>query len=421
MINLICCIKSRESFSRIHKTFAGDKDFELEGFIENFEQVQADITIKQYDLAVVDEKLPWKDPVLDLFNKKDIKIIIFKGDYKKTISAIYKLSPKLEQSKGLHKTEDPQPEQKEAEPKKELTKKEPPTPEDKKLEEPVYKEIYKGIENKVIIITSLSKKAGSTFLSINLARALAGLKIRTSIIEPPIDRPYLYDYLGIAKKMETAGPGYNFYSYPHIINNGIKPLRDREPIIDDITWIIPDSNKKVIGNWDSLKMMKLLYASKKSPINIIDTGTNIGHASIDPVLSSADMILAVIDPMPVALKQNKDRLDMLLKLKKEGHPVEFVINFASSGINIKTLLDYLKKPPTIFIPAIDPQYIYKAAYRNKIPLDYPEVEEQLFKPLSRIIRNIIPPDLFKETLRDKTSFKDRNIIFRLKEKLFNLK
>ena len=191
--------------------------------------------------------------------------------------------------------------------------------------------------------------------------------------------------------------------------------------IDDITWIIPDSSKKIIDNWDSLKMMKLLYASKKSPINIIDTGTNIGHESIDLVLSSADMILAVIDPHPLELKQNKGRLDMLLKLKEEGHPVEFVINFASSGINRKSLLDYLKKPPILFIPAIDPQYIYQAAYRNKIPLDYPEVEEQLFKPLSRIIRNIIPLGLFKETLRDKSSFKDKNIFHRLKEKLLNLK
>ena len=60
-------------------------------------------------------------------------------------------------------------------------------------------------------------------------------------------------------------------------------------------------------------------------------------------------------------------------------------------------------------------------YKNKIPLDYSEVEEQLFKPLSGIIKNIIPLGLFKEVLKDKSSYKDSNIINRLKEKLLNLK
>ena len=50
-----------------------------------------------------------------------------------------------------------------------------------------------------------------------------------------------------------------------------------------------------------------------------------------------------------------------------------------------------------------------------------EVEEQLFKPLSGIIKNIIPLGLFKEVLKDKSSYKDSNIIHRLKEKLLNLK
>ena len=422
MINLICCIKSPESFSRIFDTFKEDYNFNLEDFVKDFEKVQENITIKQYDLAVIDEKLPWKDPALDLFNKKGIKIIIFKGDFRKTINNIYKLFPVLEEAKELLKRRDPQSNHgKVSDQKIKYIVKEKLVEKEVKLDAPVYKEIYKGIENKLIIITGLSKKAGSTFLSINLAKALSGLKIRTSVIEPPIDSPYLFDYLGMDGKLDTASSEYNFYSYPHIINNGIKPLRDMETILDDIIWIIPDSRINIIENWDSLKMMKLLYASKKAPISIIDIGTNIEHESIDPVLTSADMILAVINPQPVELKRNKDRLETLLKLKKEGYPVEFVINFYNSSINRKVLSNYLNISPSIFIPAINHDYIYKAGYKNKIPLDYPEVEEQLFKPLSGIIKNIIPLGLFRETLKDKSSFNGSNIIQTLKDKLTNFK
>ena len=123
----------------------------------------------------------------------------------------------------------------------------------------------------------------------------------------------------------------------------------------------------------------------------------------------------------VQLKQNKNRLEMLLNLKKEGYPIEFVINFYNSSINRKELFRYLKATPTIFIPAVNPEHIYKAGYRNKIPLDYSEVEEQLFKPLSDIIKNIIPLGLFKETLKGKSSYKDNNVIHKLKEKLTKLK
>ena len=419
MINLICCIKSPESFSRIYDTFKEDNNFSLEDFVKDFEKIQENITIKQYDLAVIDEKLPWKDPALDLFNKKGTKIIIFKGDFRKTINDVYKLFPILEEAKEHLKKREPQSKHgKVSDQKIKYIVKEKLAEKEANPGTPVYKEIYKGIENKLIIVTGLSKKAGSTFLSINLAKALSGLKIRTCIIEPPIERPYLFDYLGIDGE---ASPEHDFYSYPHIINNGTKPLRDMEAILDDIIWIIPDSRINIIENWDSLKMMKLLYASKRAPISIVDIGTNIEHESIDPILTSADMILAVINPQPIELKQNKDRLETLLKLKKEGYPVEFVINFYNNSINRKVLSNYLNISPSIFIPAISHEHIYKAGYKNKIPLDYPEVEEQLFKPLSAIIKSIIPLGLFRETLKDRSSFNGSNIIQTLKEKLTNFK
>ena len=107
MINIVFCIKSPESFSRIYNAFKDDNNFELEDFIENFEKVQENITVRQYELAVVDEKLSWKDSALDLFNKKDIKIVIFKGDFRKTISDIYKLFPVQGRLKNSLKRENP--------------------------------------------------------------------------------------------------------------------------------------------------------------------------------------------------------------------------------------------------------------------------------------------------------------------------
>jgi len=83
MINLVFCIKSKESFKRITNTLKIDNNFEFEDFTPNLETLQENIIIKEYDIAIVDEKLTWQDMALDLLNKKSVKIVLFKGDFKK--------------------------------------------------------------------------------------------------------------------------------------------------------------------------------------------------------------------------------------------------------------------------------------------------------------------------------------------------
>src|SRR5450830_2160097 len=100
MINLVFCIKSRESFKRITNTLKIDNNFELEDFTPNLETLQENIIIKDYDVAIVDEKLTWQDAALDLLNKKSVKIVLFKGDFKKTISDIYSKIPKDKNTLG---------------------------------------------------------------------------------------------------------------------------------------------------------------------------------------------------------------------------------------------------------------------------------------------------------------------------------
>jgi hypothetical protein len=83
MINLVFCIKSRESFKRITNTLKIDNNFELEDFTPNLETLQENIIIKDYDVAIVDEKLTWHDAALDLLNKKSVKIVLLRETLKR--------------------------------------------------------------------------------------------------------------------------------------------------------------------------------------------------------------------------------------------------------------------------------------------------------------------------------------------------
>jgi len=418
MINLVFCIKSKESFKRITNTLKIDDSFELEDFTASLETLQENIIIKQYDIAIVDEKLTWQDAALDLLNKKGIKIVLFKGDFKKTISDIYKQIPKEKSDLEKSVKENPAQFSTSSYDKLYYVKKEAPLIKEEAL--PFKSQIYKALENKLIVIGGLSKGSGSTFLSVNLAKALTDLKIRTSVIEPPLDEPYLFYYLGIDKKLSIKCSQNSFYSYPHAIDKGHKIMKNMGTIIDDIIWVMPSPFENKIESWDHIKMAMLLDVSRRSPINIIDVGTNYEHESIESVLCGADMFLITVNPLPAELNKNKDRIERLLKLKKEGLPIEFVINHCTPAITKKDLFPYFKTTPVIYVPEVETRYIQECAYKYKLPITHPQISGKLFAPLSEIIKNIVPLDILKETLKNQ-SLNDENIIYKIKEKIAGIK
>ncbi|MHB8280087.1 MAG: hypothetical protein ACYDIA_20925 [Candidatus Humimicrobiaceae bacterium] len=183
---------------------------------------------------------------------------------------------------------------------------------------------------------------------------------------------------------------------------------------------MPSPFENKIESWDHIKMLMLLDVSRRSPINIIDVGINYEHESIEPLLSGVDMFLIVINPFPAELNKNKDKIEKLLKLKKEGFPIEFIINYYTPAITKKDLSAYFKTTPIIYIPVVETRYIQECAYKYKIPLTHPQISEKLFAPISEIIKNIIPLDILKETIKNQ-SLNDENIIYRIKEKIAGLK
>ena len=191
-------------------------------------------------------------------------------------------------------------------------------------------------------------------------------------------------------------------------------------IIDDIIWIMPSPFENKIESWDHIKMLMLLDAARKSPINIIDVGTNYEHESIESILSGSDMFLIAVNPLPAELNKNRGKIENLLKLKKEGLPIEFIINYHTPAITKRALSEYFKTTPLIFIPAVETKYIQECANKYKIPITHPQISEILFPPISEIIKNIIPLDILKETIKNQ-SLNDENIIFRIKEKISGLK
>ncbi len=257
---------------------------------------------------------------------------------------------------------------------------------------------------KLVAIVNLSKRAGSTFLTLNLAKKLSEIHILASIIEAPFE-PYIYDHIGL-EQMIARSNNNQLYSIPHIIYEEKRIEKARETIENGIMWLVPDPRKSNIHEekWTYHHMIKLLYSSRKANIMLLDIGSNIEHHSMEPLINEADLVLLVIDPMPAEIMANQTLLKRFLELRNEGLPIEMVINNWTRGVEKKDLLHALKVKPLSFIPHVDLTYIHQAVYQCIIPFELEEVKVKLQEPLLTILKKIVPKDILIEKEPNKKSW-----------------
>lgn len=381
---IVCLVKSKTSYERIKMQYK--EKFVFEDHIEDIEELQERIVFSDYDIAIVDDRLYWKNEAVELLNKKKIKIILFKGDFEQIENNLNEMLPKetVEEEQEETKEEDKT--------KIKYVEKIVEKPVEVKVKVPVYKSMYNGIPNKFVGVISLSERAGATFFTLNFAKALAERKILTTIIEPPF-KPSIYNTVGFKELIKDL----EFYSYPHEIDENNKLEKDKEITIEDIYFIVTDPEKKKIGDFNYDKMLKLLYSTKKTSISFIDFGSNF--KSITELIDTLDLTLVIVDPFPADLLQNIDKLQKLLELKDSGQDIEFVINKSHKCLDKKMIEDFLTEKPKAYIPHIGIDLLYKSNYNFMIPYSLDEVKEKLDSEFSKIFKLIIPNDLFKS--RDK--------------------
>jgi len=391
---IICCLNIKESYVRITNHFKGHPYIGFEEFIGDIDEVKNKSLYKRWQLAVVDKKLPWFSEAVKFFSKNKIDIIYFDDDYSEVISSIGRMVPEPAEDNtstgGGEVTDNLNKEYK-----------------IKYIEKPttkvVEKKIYTSLEKKLIIVCGLSRCAGSTTITLNLAKYLSGLGIQPSVIEPPLSSPTIFNWIGIEDRLDEGkkdGSG-SFYSYPHEISNGNRIKGRAEYVSSGILWIVSDDRKEEIRQWDYDKMLKLIYVSGTTPITLIDIGGSIFHESVKPLISIVDQVLVVLDPFPTSCKVSSARLSELLKLKSEGYPVNFIINKWNSGVDRDEFLSFLGVKPLAFIPAIDLSILYKANCKYEIALSYREVYELMEDPLKKISSLFVPQEFSSTISKDK--------------------
>ncbi len=261
---------------------------------------------------------------------------------------------------------------------------------------------YSGVVSKLVMMGSLSPRAGSSFLAANLAAVLASRNIPTAVIEFPINSPYLYDALFLRQKITDK-----FCSWPHEIRKGNKIDRHSCFTEEGITWIVTDPALQPVKEWSDDNMMQLLYLVKHIPVVILDISCNWNHACLKILFSQADYVFLVIDPDPVlmdrmALKPDEDVdqeenpllefkiIQLLTEMNKKNGNINLIINKYSESIRCDQI--YFPIEPIVCFPFLDPAKVYKSLWDGEILYRNSEYKKIFQDKLQPVIEKIVPQE-----------------------------
>ncbi|MDD7408998.1 MAG: hypothetical protein SOV71_01745 [Anaerovoracaceae bacterium] len=91
-----------------------------------------------------------------------------------------------------------------------------------------------------------------------------------------------------------------------------------------------------------------------------------------------DALIAVFDPLP----SKADGAEQVLEMIQEcGVPAVFAVNKMNRGVESSAVLRFLGTYDAVFLPFIDPGYIYRCEYTGENPYRYENVRRQLMEPL----------------------------------------
>ncbi len=393
----ICVImKSYESYKRLVNSI----DHQIEwDYLGDLNTLRSKISISDYDHAILDQKIWWSGDAKSLLNSFEVECFEFEGDFNEVqswIEGFYSDDSCPSEESELNAEEnhipaDDRPIR--------YIEKERVVEKEVKVKVPEYKEMFTSIPNNLIVVCNLTPRAGSTFVSINLAAALTDLKVLTSVIEPPIYKPYLFDMLDMEDRINKKG-AKTFYSFPHEIAEGEQLKPDQEVIEEDIIWAIPDARKEIVKKWTLEDMVRLIYSSKKASVQILDVGSNLYHSSVFGLLHDADQIICLIDPLPSDVMQNKEEILQAIELKEQGYHIDFVLNKMNSGIPKKEVERELSVDFLSEIPYINPELVYSSVYKCNIPYNISDIKKELEVPYHSILKKILPKDMWLKVMED---------------------
>lgn len=435
-MRIVVVVKSDSVYNKIKLMFS---DYDVLPNIPIFQELQEFVFSDEANVAIIDGTLHWKSKAEDLLIKYEIPYIIFNGNFdelvtsvndrrfsnKSTIVEVDKDELNQEELAGLGQNSDMDssqggPVEKEIiyqikevqkfidrEVIREVLVETPvrvevpvivekivEVPVEVKVEVPVEKRVtvqqLKTMPKQLIVVGSLYSGAGSSFVSIALAKVLNKLRVDTCVVEYPANEPYLY----VTLDGSTHLPRDYSFIFPQILQGQDIKKRSQEWEDDFITWMPADPAMGRITNWTSEHMSKCLYGIKNA-VTILDISTSWSDPALKDILLQADHLLLIAGPEPARLLSSTSKSVKQYIKQELGSRAKIVANFVPDIANSKTKewIDSLPGQTIVRIPGLPNADMVDAAWKgNTIFDDNDQILTKFLDCFYPLIREVIPRD-----------------------------
>lgn len=270
--------------------------------------------------------------------------------------------------------------------------KEPKSPKQPKVvvkKEVVYEEKYINIPSKTIGFVSLSPKAGSSFFSLNFAKALTDKGLDVTYLESPYHyagKSFIYHQLGL--HLDEQWEELNdFYSIPHLIHKGEAIKAENIYHKEGIHFFLHNPNLDVV-NWNYDYQLNMLYHSKNQ-FSIVDLGyLKADMQDIKRILTVLDYVFVVVNPLPQEIDSNSHLFDILYA--DEHINAHYILNHSNEGINQEMLPFDAKQ--AIHFPSVDFKEVCQSYYDCEIPYSNKKLKpvfDEYFDTLAKVTESNI--------------------------------
>lgn len=254
------------------------------------------------------------------------------------------------------------------------------------------------LPNRTILIGGLYPGAGSTFVTLTIARLLNHLGIPNGVVEIPVNRPELYAMLYGEKNAPVTDDNgieipYIFLA-DQILKDGHAAFGRIEWVDEHTTWFPANPSSNGYDNWTYEHTFKLIL-SVKSPIILVDVSHQWQHPSVKQICQNADEIVFVSDPFPSKFewKETISNTELLADLSKAGKSIHVVANRDIQTKQRNHRDDWIKSlplPPTCVHPYVPYPSIIESIWTGGLVQDQEEIQELLLESCFPLIRELIP-------------------------------
>lgn len=234
-------------------------------------------------------------------------------------------------------------------------------------------EVATTLRPKLIVVTSLWPRAGSSFIASTLAYHLAHV-VRydgaVTLIEHPAIAPYYWTYFRLsendkAKRSRHWLTGRN------------------DPIELDKVHLIPLPEDYVPVEDANEAMLRYVYRELRRPFVILDLGSAID----DILIEMADELIVVLEADPVRLDSEANSKRYRTMLEQNANTMTF-INKWTRYADLQGAF-----PRAVFLPYVSPEHVQRATWGAMFPNRIPEVHETIEHMLTYLDRKWIPHDM----------------------------